>query len=85
MHSSFPRPKGKLLRSIADRNDGVPKEIYLRFKDENGDLFAMTVYNAGMPKPSFIAKDIYLAAKAQFDQFERERPDALAELKKRGM
>lgn len=27
-------------------------------------------------------KEIYLAAKAQFDQFERERPDALAELKK---
>jgi hypothetical protein len=27
----------------------------------------------------------YLAAKTPFDQFERERPDALAVLKKRGM
>jgi hypothetical protein len=81
----FLDPKGNYSEVLPIGNDGVPKEAYLRFRDENGDLFAMTIYDAGVPKTSFIAKDIYLAAKARFDQFERERPDALAELKKRGM
>ncbi len=80
----FLDPKGNYSEVWPIGNDGIPKEIYSRFRDENGDLFAMTVYNAGTPKTSFITKDVYRAAKAQFDQFEQERPDALAELKKRG-
>ena len=55
-------------------DDGVPTDVYEKFKDDEGDVYAIVVYGDGEPETSFIKKQIWKQAEQQLAEIERDRP-----------
>ncbi|GLR95787.1 MULTISPECIES: hypothetical protein [Bradyrhizobium] len=63
-------PMGNRTETWPIGNDGIPPEVYARLKDDRGNMYALTVYEAGEPQTSFLKKEIWKQAEAEFARIE---------------
>jgi hypothetical protein len=59
-------PKGDRTEEWLIGRD-IEKDVYNRFKDENGHIYIMIVYRAGVPDTNVLKKDAWLYAKKTMD------------------
>ena len=60
-------PKGDRTEEWSIGRD-IEKEVYNCFKDENGNMYIMIVYRAGVPNTNVLKKDAWLYAKKTMDR-----------------
>jgi hypothetical protein len=79
----FLDPMGSRTETWSIGDDGIPPDVYARFKDEQGNMYALTVFEAGEPQTSFLRKEIWKQAKAQFAQIDAGAAAGLREARKK--
>jgi hypothetical protein len=68
----FLDPMGNRTETWPIGEGGIPADTYARLKDHKGDMYALVVYEAGEPQTSFLKKEIWKQAEAQFAEIEEE-------------
>jgi hypothetical protein len=61
-------------------NASIPEDVYNRFKDEKGDVYLLSAYDAGKPNTSLVEKQRWLQAAAAFAEIEQEAATATKEM-----
>jgi hypothetical protein len=79
----FLDPMGSHTETWPIGEDGIPADTYSRLKDDQGNMYAIVVYEAGEPQTSFLKREIWKQAKAQFAQIEAEASAGLRDAKKK--
>jgi hypothetical protein len=52
-------------------SDGVPADVHARLKDDQGDVYALVVYENGLPQTTFLKKEVWKHLERQFAEIER--------------
>jgi hypothetical protein len=79
----FLDPMGNRTETWPIGEDGIPADTYARLKDEKGNMYALTAYEAGEAQTSFLTKEIWKQAEAQFALIETEAAAELRDAKKK--